>query len=381
MSKTSEINLEPVWQKGKCYRKGFTTGTCATAAAKVASLMILQQQVIHQVSVDTPAGIKLNLSVETPMVTGKDSAVAAIKKDGGDDVDATHGMLIFARVEMRQDNLIQIKGGEGIGRVTKPGIGLPLGEAAINKTPRQTIEQAVREVIGPLRGADIEIFAPEGQERAKKTFNGRLGIEGGISVIGTTGIVTPMSEDSWKRSLSIELQQKREMGSNQVILVPGNYGARFVSEKLHLSSHHVVTMSNFVGFMLQEAERLQFRHLLLAGHVGKLIKVAAGVFHTHSHVADARMETLVAHLALLGMGQQELKKVYCSNTTEEAIILIKQFGFERVYEQIAQSIVERINTMMRYAKNSFTCDVVLFSMDNTILGSNRNVDAITGEFK
>ncbi|MCE0495665.1 cobalt-precorrin-5B (C(1))-methyltransferase CbiD [Vibrio salinus] len=376
-----ESLLAPVWKKGKAYRKGYTTGSCATAAAKVACLMLLRQQIIHQVEITTPAGISLTLNVESPSVTGEHQAVAAIRKDGGDDVDATHGMLIFARVHLRDDADIVIHGGEGIGVVTKPGVGLPVGVAAINKTPRHTIEQAVRDVIGPARGVDIEIFAPEGVERAKQTYNGRLGIEGGISIIGTTGIVTPMSEESWKRSLSIELEQKKAMGIDKVVLVPGNYGERFVTQQLTISPERVVTMSNFVGFMLQEAERLEFQHVVLAGHLGKLIKVAAGVFHTHSHIADARMETLITHLALMGMDQKRLQAIYDCNTTEEAMGIIEECGMIAVYDRIASVIVGRIEQMFRYAKKPLQCDVILFSMDNQLLGSNRHPYDIVREMK
>lgn len=156
-----------VWHKGKALRKGYTTGSCATAAAKVAALMVLRQEVIQQVSIVTPSGVTLNLNVEEPLIYGQ-SATAAIRKDGGDDIDATHGMLIFARISVNNSGIINIDGGEGVGRVTKVGVGLPIGHAAINKTPLQTIEAAVREAIGPNRGADITIFAPEGEERAKK---------------------------------------------------------------------------------------------------------------------------------------------------------------------------------------------------------------------
>ena len=288
----------PVWHNGKALRKGYTTGSCATAAAKVAALMVLRQHLIHQVSIVTPSGVTLCLNVESPHIEGR-QAIAAIRKDGGDDVDATHGMLIFARVTLNDSGEITLQGGEGVGTVTCKGIGLPVGSAAINRTPRHTIESVVREAIGPARGADIEIFAPEGEERAQKTYNARLGILGGISIIGTTGIVTPMSEESWKRSLSLELEIKRAAGLERVVLVPGNHGERFVREQMGIDTQVVVTMSNFVGYMIEEAVRLGYRHIVLIGHPGKLIKIAAGIFHTHSHIADARMETLVAHLALL----------------------------------------------------------------------------------
>ena len=371
---------DKIWHKGKAYRKGYTTGSCATAEAKVAALMILRQQIIHQISIVTPSGVTLHLNVEEPLIHGN-QATAAIRKDGGDDVDVTHGMLIYAQVKLRDDAHITITGGTGIGKVTQKGIGLPIGHSAINKTPLQTIEAAVREVLGPERGADVVIFAPEGEERALRTYNSRLGILGGISILGTTGIVTPMSEESWKRTLAIELEQKRENGLDKVIFVPGNHGERFVREQLQVDTHLVVTMSNFVGYLLQEAERLAFRHVVLVGHLGKLIKVAAGIFHTHSHIADGRMETLVTHLALAGAPNELLQQVYHCLTTEAAMELIAQAGYESVYDAIATRIVERVQQMLRYSPQPFTCDVILFSLDNQPLGSNRPVAAIAEDLR
>ncbi|MDX5627771.1 MULTISPECIES: cobalt-precorrin-5B (C(1))-methyltransferase CbiD [unclassified Brenneria] len=366
------MKLDSVWHNGKQYRKGYTTGSCATAAAKVAALMVLRQQVIDQVSIVTPSGVTLYLNVEQPLIEGR-QATAAIRKDGGDDVDATHGMLIFARVALCEHGDIHIRGGEGVGTVTRKGIGLPVGSAAINRTPLQTIEAAVREAIGPTRGAEVEIFAPEGEERAKKTYNGRLGILGGISIIGTTGIVTPMSEESWKRSLALELEMKRAAGEDRVILVPGNHGERFVREQLGLDGQRVVTMSNFVGYMLQETVRLKFRRVALVGHLGKLVKVAAGIFHTHSHIADGRMETLIANLALMGASHDVLLAVNQCDTTEAAMEVIAQHGLQAVYARIAQRICQRVNEMMRFSSEPPRIDVILFSFDNQVLGANRSL--------
>lgn len=365
----------PVWHNGKPLRKGYTTGSCATAAAKVAALMVLRQHIIHQVSIVTPSGVTLNLNVELPQIEGQ-QAVAAIRKDGGDDVDATHGMLIFARVTLNDSGEIVLRGGEGVGTVTRKGVGLPLGSAAINRTPRQTIEAAVREAIGPARGADVEIFAPEGEARAQKTYNARLGILGGISILGTTGIVTPMSEESWKRSLSLELEIKRAAGLTRVVLVPGNHGERFVREQLGIDSDVVVTMSNFVGYMLDEAVRLGFRHIVLIGHPGKLIKIAAGIFHTHSHIADARMETLVAHLALLGAPLELLTQVSDCDTTEAAMEHIDAFGYQRIYSHLAERICLRVQQKLRFTKTPPVCDAIMFAFDNQVLGSNRPVEEI-----
>ena len=371
---------EVVWHNGKAYRKGYTTGSCATAAAKVAALMLLRQEIIDQVSIVTPSGKNLRLAVELPLISPA-QASAAIRKDGGDDVDATDGMLIFARVRLRGDRSIVIDGGPGVGRVTRDGIGLAIGEAAINRTPRQTIEAAVRDVIGPERGADVEIFAPEGEGRARKTYNGRLGILGGISIIGTTGIVTPMSEESWRSSLSLELGMKRAEGRERIILVPGNHGERFVQEQLGLDPGCVVTMSNFVGYMLKETERLGFRHVLLVGHFGKLIKVAAGIFHTHSHIADGRIETLIAHLALCDAPHALMHRVADCATTEEAMALIDEAGWQRVYPAIARRVAERMAELLRFSPRPPRCDALLFAYDLRVLGSSRPVDELTESFR
>ena len=376
----SSANLGVVWHKGKALRKGYTTGSCATAAARVAALMVLRQQVINQVSIVTPSGVALFLNVEQPLIEGQ-QASAAIRKDGGDDIDATHGMLIYARVSLNDGGVIRLEGGEGVGRVTRNGVGLPVGCAAINKTPRQTIEQAVRDVIGPNRGAEIVIFAPEGEERAKKTYTDRLGIKGGISIIGTSGIVTPMSEESWKRSLSIELEMKRANGLEKIILVPGNHGERFVSQQMSIDGDYVVTMSNFVGYMLQEVVRLGFRHVVLVGHPGKLVKIAAGIFHTHSHIADGRMETLISHLALMGAPVELLQAVDRCDTTEAAIELIAERGWQAVYHQIARKICFRVDQMLRFSSDKPKCDAVMFSFENQVLGSNRPVSEIVEDFR
>lgn len=344
----------PVWHHGKALRKGYTTGSCATAAAKVAALMVLRQHLIHQVSIVTPSGVTLCLNVESPHIAGQ-QALAAIRKDGGDDIDATHGMLIFARVTLDDSGEIRLRGGEGVGTVTRKGIGLPIGSAAINRTPRQTIEAAVR---------------------AQQTYNARLGIVGGISIIGTTGIVTPMSEESWKRSLALELEMKRAAGLTRVVLVPGNHGERFACAHLGIDAEAVVTMSNFVGYMIEEAVRLGFQQIVLVGHPGKLIKVAAGIFHTHSHIADARMETLVAHLALLGAPSALLKAVSECDTTEAALEPIAAYGFQAIYDHLAARICQRVHERLRFTRQPLICDAILFSFDNQVLGSNRPLAAI-----
>ncbi|SCM50910.1 cobalt-precorrin-5B (C(1))-methyltransferase CbiD [Hafnia alvei] len=365
--------------KGRTLHKGYTTGSCATAAARIAALMILRQQIIEQISLTTSAGVTLFLSVEHPLIEGQ-QATAAICTDGGDDIDATHDMLIYARVSLNNSGVITIDGGEGIGRITRAGLGLYVGTAAIHKTSRQMIELAVREVIGSGRGADIVIFAPEGEKRACKTYNVHLGIEGGISIIGASDSVNPMSEESWKRALAIELETKRAQGLEQIILVPSNDEECLIAEHLTACGHHAVVMSNFVGYMLQECVRLGFRHVVLVGYAGKLVKIAAGIFHTHSHVADCGREVLIANLALLGAPFELLYAVEQCATTEAAIDLINKRGWQNVFELIAKKICQRIDEMLRFSHNRPVCDAILFSLDNPMLGANRPVNDILADF-
>lgn len=367
-----------VWIDNKQYRKGYTTGSCATAAAKVAALMVLTQTVIPQVSIVTPSGVVLDLDVLEASVEGN-TAVAAIQKDGGDDIDVTHGMLIFAKVIVNDSGIILIDGGEGVGRVTRKGVRHEIGSAAINDTPKKTIEEAVREVIGEQKGAEVVIFAPEGAERAEQTFNPRLGIMGGISILGTTGIVTPMSDESWKRSITLEIEMKKAEGLDKLIFVPGNHGEKF-AQAIGMDSRYVVVMSNFVRYVLKDAERLGFKRVLLLGHLGKLIKVASGIFHTHNHVADGRIETLIAVLALMGAQQEFLQTIDECKTTEAAMELIEEAGLQVVYEKIALRVKDRVEQLSKFTKNPLSADVILCSMDGKILGTSKALSELVEEF-
>ncbi len=370
---------EVIWIDNKAYRKGYTTGSCATAAAKAAAQMILSQEKIDQVRIITPSNVILDLDVLESNVADN-VAIAAIQKDGGDDIDVTHGMLIYAKVSLNQTGRIHIEGGVGIGRVTRKGVRHAIGEAAINETPKKTIESAVREVIGEDHGADVLIYAPGGAEIAQETYNPRLGIVDGISILGTTGIVTPMSDESWKKSISLELEVKREEGLNKIIFVPGNHGERF-AEGLGLNPNHVVVISNFVRHALKEIERLGYKEILLLGHFGKLVKVAAGVFNTHSHVADARMETMITHLALMSAPIALIEDVYNSSTTEEAMEFISKAGYQEVYDAIAKKIKSRIEHLSKYGKNPLSAESILFSMEGNVLGVSQSIEAIIERFQ
>lgn len=362
---------EYVYIDGKKYKRGYTTGSCATGAAKAATHMFLTKETLETVNIDTPKGIPLNLKVENVDINN-DFAQCSIQKDGGDDIDATHKMYIYAKAEHNDSNEIIIDGGIGIGRVTKKGLGIEIGKAAINKTPISMIQSEVRKVIGDSKGVKITIFAPEGETIAKKTFNPRLGIVGGISIIGTTGIVEPMSDEGWKKSLSIELEMKKAQGMDKVILVPGNHGEMFIKESLGIDSKYIVRTSNFIGYMLKEAQRIGFKKILMAGHLGKYVKIAGGIFNTHSKVADARNEILIANLALMNAPFELINKVNECLTTEEFIEILeddKYKKYKEIYNILSEKCKKRIDIYMN--DDEIDIEVMIFSMEKKLLGESK----------
>ena len=365
---------------GKKLRKGFTTGTCATAATAAAISMILNQDIEEKVTVSTANGVEVTMDIKNPSF-GELTASAAVEKDGGDDADATHGLLIYSTVTLLPDSTeIIIDGGEGVGRVTQKGLKCDVGMAAINPTPRAMIEKTARQLLGPDCGAEIIISVPEGEETAKLTYNSRLGIVGGISILGTTGIVNPMSEDSWKASITIELTMLYNQGYRSVVLAPGNYGEDFATNVLGIPPHRIVNMSNFVGHVLKEVQRIGFTRVLMVGHMGKFVKVAGGIFSTHSKDSDARMEIIMANLALLGAPVELLEKVDQCITTDAAGTLIEEYHYEEVYQVLVDKMKFRSERLLRNRKPEVSIDVVTFGTEAGYLASTQTLEEIAEEW-
>ena len=380
---------EYVYIDGKKYRRGYTTGSCATAASKAATYMLLTKKKIKTINIDTPKGIPLTLDVQN-ISLNNDYVECSIKKDGGDDIDATHTMDIYAKAEIiyrENGEDIIVCGGYGIGVVTKKGLSVEVGKAAINPTPMKMINYEIRKVIGEDISATlgegkslkITISAPKGEEIAKKTFNPRLGIIGGISIIGTTGIVEPMSDEGWKKSLSIELKMKKEQGLDKIILVPGNHGEQFIREKLNLDMKYVVRTSNFIGYMLKEAQRMGYKKILMAGHIGKYIKISAGIFNTHSKVADARSEILISNLAMMGAPFEFLKKIESCVTAEGAVEIINDSEYTDFYDLISNKCKYKIDQYL--LDEDIDVGVMMFTMDKTLLGKSNNADQLVEVFR
>jgi len=314
----------------KKLREGFSTGSCMTGAAAAAAIWLTTGRCPEVVRVDTPIGKTLYLDVvpKTPGTCG-------IVKDAGDDPDVTHGSEVIATVELLdEDGEIRFVGGEGIGTVTQEGLKLPVGEPAINPVPRQMAVKALREIIGP-RAAIVTVTIPGGRELARKTFNPRLGIVDGLSVLGTTGIVRPMSEEAMKDSLLAELDMYANQGHKSILFVLGTTGENALKEQFG-EFECILQVSNYIGFMIEEAVERGFTHILIGGFVGKLVKVASGTMNTHSHVADGRIETICTHAALHGAPTETIRRIYDCLTTKAAMEIVEEEGLHDIWQDMAE---------------------------------------------
>jgi cobalt-precorrin-5B (C1)-methyltransferase len=319
-----------VTQAGKRLRCGYTTGSCAAAAAKAATQMLLTGQPVSTIELMTPKGIALTLDVlEGAQDDG--SASCTVRKDAGDDPDVTDGVLVYASV-CKTDGGISIDGGEGIGRVTKPGLDQPVGASAINSVPRRMIAdeiEAVSKQCGYAGGLAVTLSIPDGVELARRTFNPRMGIEGGLSVIGTTGIVTPMSSQALVDTIRLELRQLAACGIRNVMLTPGNYGEAFARDVLELSLDAHISCANFIGDAIDAALEEGFTHLLLVGHIGKLIKLGVGMTNTHSSNGDGRIETLIACALEAGADLPLLRAILGCVSTNAALTLLDEADLQQ----------------------------------------------------
>jgi cobalt-precorrin-5B (C1)-methyltransferase len=304
----------------------------------------------------------------TPEIRPHRDGRCGVLKDAGDDPDVTNGSEICARVCVSDSNgAIAFRAGEGVGVITRPGLKLPVGEAAINPVPRAMIERAVRSVFGD-RAAEVTISIPGGEALARGTFNPRLGVEGGLSVLGTTGVVRPMSEDALTESIALSLSVLRAQGADRIGAVFGNQGEAALGALY--PGLGVVTMSNFVGFTLDEAVRQGFSALMIAGHPGKLAKVAAGVMQTHSRTADARREALVAHLALMGTAEDLLARVFDCRTTDATVSLIHEARMDGVWPRLADAAQHYCEARTRGA---IAVDALFLSGDARVLGASKRL--------
>lgn len=365
---------------GKKLRLGYTTGSCAAAAAKAAAWMLLSGSKKESIRLLTPKGMELTLAVEDIHLS-PNCVRCAIRKDSGDDPDITRDTLIYAEVRKTETVGIVIDGGQGVGRVTMPGLDQPVGAAAINSVPRRMIQENVEEVcglFGYIGGLYVVISAPDGETLAKKTFNPRLGIEGGISILGTTGIVEPMSEQALVDTIHVELRQRREGGADYVLLAPGNYGADYIKGVMGIDPATAVMTSNFIGDTMEMCRELGFRGALLIGHIGKLVKLAGGMWNTHSRYGDCRMDILTACAAAEGLHGGAAAEMLCCATCDDALRLLKEQG---LYDAVLHRLAGRIDDMMHYKCSDIETGAILFSKEYGYLCETKDAAALLRRIK
>ena len=346
-------------------RNGYTTGTCAQGAAKASTIMLVTKKLLDWVEVETPSGVMLHLPLIDPEI-GDHEAKCAIIKDSGDDPDVTHGAKIYAMVRFCSTPGVTIKGGEGVGIVTKPGLAVPEGEYAINPTPRAMILKEVSQFLPKDRGLEVIITIPNGRELAKRTFNPRLGIIGGISILGTTGIVEPRSIDAYKTSLSLQLDVLKAAGHGKATLVLGYVGERFCKRSLGLPDDCIIKIGDHVGFMLDQCAQKGMEEILLIGHIGKLVKVASGQFNTHFRFGDRRIETIARHARRCGAGPEIVEAILQETAAEASIRILKENRLMKVFDDIAGEVVLKAKNLMG-GKVRIRC--ILLSLEGEILGS------------
>ena len=388
-------------------RYGFTTGSCAAAASKAAAYMLLTGKLKQDITIQTPKGIVFH--AEILEITRREKEVTcAVQKDGGDDPDITTGTLIFSTVRIgnqisaqlfaekivnkegvsqkfvtESDEALEqkkaeilIDGGTGVGRVTKPGLDQPVGNAAINHVPREMIAKEVQEVcaLADYTGVlEIIISVPTGEKLAEQTFNPRLGIVGGISILGTSGIVEPMSSQALLDTIKVELNQKKAEGYPVAAVSPGNYGLDFMKNTYHYDLDRSVKCSNFIGDTIDMAIAVGFEKMLLTGHIGKLVKVAGGIMNTHSKEGDCRMELLVAAGVRNQVPYPVLDEILQCVTTEEAVRKLEACGKK---DAVMQDLLAKIMFYLKKrAAGKIQIEVILYSNEFGELAKSEGAEA------
>lgn len=369
-----------VYKNQTTLKRGYTTGSCAVAAAQAATLLLLTGQLPEVIELHTPKGIDLFLH---PEQAGFDGTVArcCIRKDSGDDPDVTNGICIYADVQKQAQEIV-ILGGDGVGVVTRPGLSVPVGQPAINPGPRAQITAAVTTAAQQAEytgGLQITISAENGAQIAKQTYNEHLGIVGGISILGTSGIVEPMSEAALMDTTHLELDSLYAAGARKVLICPGNYGADFARDQLGLDLDQAVKCSNFIGDALDYAAWKGFQQIFLVGHAGKLVKIAAGVMNTHSSVADGRQEIFTAHAALCGAPHDTLQALMQSVTIDACLEVLDQVNLrDPVLERIGKAIDERLHYRLR---GKAEIGYLMFTNQSGVLAQSKNAVKLCEEFR
>lgn len=409
-SEALEKALAPyaAFEDGKRLRAGFTTGSAAAAAASAAATLLFSGERCEAVLLCTPVGALLPIPIECAELhdeNGVRTAFAAVRKDAGDDPDVTDGLLFYVSVRTERSGAagksasgestfaqagtekvsaadasalpVELCGGPGVGRVTKPGLEQPVGEAAINRVPRNMIAEAVRAAyresasapLAPGERVVVTVSCPEGEEKAKKTFNPKLGIIGGLSILGTEGIVRPMSRRALIETIVTDV--KFHLTERDCLLaVPGSYGLHFLEDYFGLGAADPVVMSNFVGETLDAAVQYGAKGVLLAGHLGKFVKLAGGIMNTHSREADCRLELLAIHVFQVGAPRELVTAVLKAGLTTEAVRLLKEAGYLKATSESLLSAMER--AVESRVRGETEIGILVYTLEDGVLAESRN---------
>lgn len=347
---------------------GVTTGTIATACSIAAMDAILESDDIECVEVETPKKT-LNIIIDECKKLSSNKAYAIAHKNPYNDPDVTVNLSIISTVELidkNDESEVIIAGGDGVGKITKPGLQIPVGDYAINPIPRKMINLNIKDKIPDDKSVKVTISIPDGEKIAKKTMNPKLGIVGGISILGTTGIARSMSSEAYKNSIVKQLDVAMASDIGELVFVPGNIGEKLALKQLDIVEEQIVQTGNYVGFMFEEASKRNITEFTFFGHLGKLIKVAGGIFNTKHAVADGRREIMITHAALCGASKEQIQKLYVSKTTEDMMSILEENNIScEVSNSIAQAICER-------CKQRFDLDlnVILVDMEGNYLNNN-----------
>lgn len=389
-----EFNIK----NGHTQRYGFTTGTTATAASIGAAYMYLNDK-RDMVDVELPAGITLSIPIEY-FKEQNNFFICGVKKNAGDDPDVTDGILISSKLEfIKKENGLEFNffAGEGVGIFTKDGLALPKGEAAINPVPRQMMIDNLSRILkeAGFKGiVNITVMVENGVEIAKKTFNERLGIIGGISILGTSGLVLPMSKtallETIEADIKFRLQNSKE---RRVYLAPGNIGAKFLEKNFNINSTTVAIISNFIGESIDYAISNDAKEIVLCGDLGKLIKLSGGIMNTHSNDSDSRLELLVSSVLKLCIKEsiqlpiQVISNIFEQKTTTGAVNIIRDNNFDNCFDILANQMLyyaynrafkaEIFYHKNRYAnieefKNNLSIRIIVFSDNIMIIDTGEN---------
>lgn len=355
-------------------RRGFTSGTCALAASKAALLLLTGEFSSEDEEETVEVVLKKNIRLVLPVFKlelKNGQASASIIKDSGDDDDVCHAKEFSASLRWSDKPGIEINGGRGVGKATRPGLPVKPGEWAVNPGPRKMINDNLSPLIPDGKGLEIVLSVPEGEELARQTWNPRIGIEGGISIIGTSGVIEPRSAAAYKASIALVAKSRKALGENNLYITPGYVGDGFYQRKISLVEDEILRFGDHAGFALNQGPSKGFEHVHLAAHIGKMAKIAAGLFNTHCKTGDARLETVAALAGAAGADREQIRTILEMKMAEEAVSFLQNAGLEEAFELMALRTEQRIKALWQKDYDTLPeLHLYILDLEGNLLGTN-----------